>query len=75
MLTKISGYGSRATADKDYKKEKNKTVTPVKIDLDQMYKRQVQVTSWAGGEFVKGFSKDGREIFEYFNFCARKLSE
>lgn len=48
---------------KEDKKEKTKTIDPVKIDLDQIYKRQVQVTSYSGGEFVKGFSKDGKTIY------------
>ena len=49
--------------DKEEDKEKNKVITPVKIDLDNIYKRQVQVTSYAGGEFVDGFSKDGKTIY------------
>ncbi len=48
---------------KEDKKEKTKTVIPVKIDLDQIYKRQVQVTSFSGGEFVNGFSKDGKTVY------------
>ncbi len=60
---------------KDDKKEKSKTVTPVKIDLDQIYKRQVQVTSYAGGEFVNGFSKDGKTIYYRTGDASRGNSE
>jgi len=46
---------------KDDKKEE--AVVTVQIDLDKIYKRQVQVTSFTGGEFVNGFSKDGKTIY------------
>ena len=49
--------------DKKEADEKSKSVAPVQIDFDQIYKRQVQVTSTSGGEFVKDFSKDGKTIF------------
>lgn len=39
-----------------------KPVSPTIIDLADMHKRQVQVTSFPGGEFVNGFSKDGETI-------------
>ncbi|RUA08748.1 MAG: peptidase S41, partial [Flavobacteriia bacterium] len=48
---------------KDKDKKEGNTVKPVKIDLDQLHKRRVQVTSYTGGEFVKGFSKDGKTLY------------
>ncbi|MEN8125513.1 MAG: S41 family peptidase [Bacteroidota bacterium] len=47
----------------DKEKDKEKSVSPVIIDTDQIHKRQVQVTSYTGGEFVEGFSKDGKTIY------------
>ena len=47
----------------DKEKDKVESVLPVVIDIDQIHRRQVQVTSFTGGEFVKGFSKDGKTIF------------
>ena len=47
----------------DKEKVKVKSVSPVVIDVDQIHRRQVQVTSFTGGEFAKGFSKDGKTIF------------
>ncbi len=52
--------------DKDKKeddKKGSKTVKPLKIDLGQIHERRVQVTSYTGGEFVKGFSKDGKTLY------------
>ena len=47
---------------KEEEKEK-KTIPNVKIDLNEIYKRKVQVTSFSGGEFIEGFSKDGKTIY------------
>ena len=47
--------------DKD--KEVKKSVSPIVIDVNDIHKRQVQVTAFTGGEFVNGFSKDGETIF------------
>ena len=48
--------------DKEDDKKEDKSVPTVKIDTDQMHKRQVQVTSFTGGEFIEGFLKDGKTI-------------
>ena len=54
--------------DKDKKGEKEvakeKEITPITIDLDKIYERQVQVTRYSGGEFLQGISNDG-ETFYY----------
>ncbi len=49
--------------EEDKEKDKAKSVSPVVIDTDQIHKRQVQVTSFTGGEFAEGFSKDGKTIY------------
>ncbi|NER13927.1 PDZ domain-containing protein [Leptobacterium flavescens] len=50
------------TASKD-KKEGQKEVKPVTIDFDNIYERQVQVTSYTGGEFAQLISNDGKTIY------------
>ncbi|NAS30057.1 PDZ domain-containing protein [Flavobacteriaceae bacterium R38] len=52
------------------KSEKNKgkskdseEVKPITIDFDNLYERQVQVTSYTGGEFAQAISKDGKTIY------------
>ena len=49
--------------DKDEDKEKEDIVEPVKIDLDGIYKRLVQVTSLPGDEGNLVFSKDGKTLY------------
>ncbi|GGD25570.1 tricorn protease [Hyunsoonleella pacifica] len=49
-------------ADKD-KKDKTPKVKPVAIDFDDIHERQVQVTSYVGGEFGQLFSKDSKTIY------------
>ncbi|TXG35373.1 S41 family peptidase [Seonamhaeicola maritimus] len=46
--------------DKDGKKDK---VEPVVIDFQDIHERQVQVTSFVGGEFGRLFSKDSKTIY------------
>jgi tricorn protease len=46
--------------DKKDSKEKMKDIT---IDFDDIHKRQVQVTSFVGGEFGQYISKDGKTIY------------
>ncbi|MGC6429449.1 MAG: S41 family peptidase [Jejuia sp.] len=50
---------------KDDKNKKYKTpkVKPVIIDFDDIHERQVQVTSYVGGEFGQLFSKDSKTIY------------
>ena len=43
--------------------EKEEVVKNITIDFDDIHERQVQVTSFAGSEFVQGISKDGKTIF------------
>ncbi|UOB17133.1 S41 family peptidase [Abyssalbus ytuae] len=45
------------------KKERNKKTSPVIIDLEDIYERQVQVTNYSGGEFLQGISKDGKTFY------------
>lgn len=47
--------------DKKDKKDTKKVI--VTIDTDNIYQRQVKVTSFAGGEFAKAISKDGKTIY------------
>ncbi len=52
----------------DNTSEKHKTtnadkIDDIVIDFDNIYERQVQVTSFAGGEFGQFFSKDGKTIY------------
>lgn len=49
--------------DKKSNGEADKTEKPLKIDLEDIHLRQVQVTNYSGGEFIQGFSKDGKTIF------------
>lgn len=48
--------------DKD-KKDKTPKVKNVVIDFDDIHERQVQVTSFVGGEFGQLFSKDSKTIY------------
>lgn len=48
--------------DKD-KKDKSPKVKDVVIDFDDIHERQVQVTSFVGGEFGQLFSKDSKTIY------------
>lgn len=50
---------------KDDKSKKDKTpkVKDVVIDFDDIHERQVQVTSYVGGEFGQLFSKDSKTIY------------
>jgi len=51
-------------ADNDKKDSKAKeAVKEITIDFDDIYKRQVQVTSFVGGEFARYISKDGKTIY------------
>ncbi|ETN95694.1 S41 family peptidase [Zhouia amylolytica] len=50
--------------DKDKDKKKEKKVKDIQIDFDEIYRRQIQVTSFTGGEFLSTISKDG-ETFYY----------
>ncbi|WP_203257951.1 S41 family peptidase [Hyunsoonleella ulvae] len=45
------------------KKDKKQPVVPVVIDFDDIHERQVQVTSYVGGEFGQLFSKDSKTIY------------
>ncbi len=45
------------------KKDKTPKVNPVVIDFDDIHERQVQVTSFTGGEFGQLFSKDSKTIY------------
>jgi len=52
--------------NKDEKKDKKdgkEKVKDITIDFDDIHKRQVQVTSYAGGEFGQFISKDGKTIY------------
>lgn len=49
---------------KDGKEDEEKDdEKPVLIDFEDIHERQVQVTSFAGGEFGQAFSKDGETIY------------
>ncbi|MCF7560167.1 S41 family peptidase [Sabulilitoribacter multivorans] len=51
-------------SDKDSKDKKKKdAVKDVVIDFQDIHERQVQVTSFVGGEFGQLFSKDGKTIY------------
>ncbi|TYA78550.1 S41 family peptidase [Seonamhaeicola marinus] len=45
------------------KKDKKAIVNPVVIDFEDIHERQVQVTSYVGGEFGQLFSKDSKTIY------------
>ena len=50
--------------DKDEKKDKDKdSKVVVSIDFDNIHERQVQVTSYTGGEYAQAISKDGKTIY------------
>ena len=52
--------------NKDEKKDKKdgkEKVKDITIDFDDIHKRQVQVTSYVGGEFGQYISKDGKTIY------------
>jgi C-terminal processing protease CtpA/Prc len=50
--------------DKDKKDDKSKDlVKDITIDFDNIYERQIQVTSFVGGEFARFISKDGKTIY------------
>lgn len=51
--------------DEDEKEDKSKTETvlPLKIDLENIHERKFQVTGFAGGEFLRAISKDGKKFY------------
>ncbi|MDO5981485.1 S41 family peptidase [Flavivirga spongiicola] len=49
--------------DKDDKEKEKDIVEDVVIDFQDIHERQVQVTSFVGGEFGAAFSKDGKTIY------------
>lgn len=49
--------------DEKDKKDKTPKVDPVRIDFEDIHERQVQVTSYVGGEFGQLFSKDSKTIY------------
>ncbi|TBN06362.1 PDZ domain-containing protein [Hyunsoonleella flava] len=49
--------------DDKTKKDKKPKVKPTVIDFDDIHERQVQVTSYVGGEFGQLFSKDSKTIY------------
>ncbi len=52
------------TKDKDKDEDETKDVIkPIRIDFEDIYERQVQVTSYVGGEFAQFISKDGETIY------------
>lgn len=55
----------KASEGKDAKKDDKKEdkVADITIDFEDIHERQQQVTSYTGGEFITGFSKDGKTIF------------
>ena len=48
---------------KDDKNSKSKAVKDITIDFEDIHQRQVQVTSFVGGEFAQYISKDGNTIY------------
>ncbi|WP_299551383.1 S41 family peptidase [Seonamhaeicola sp.] len=50
-------------SDKKDKEAKKDKVKPVVIDFQDIHERQVQVTSFVGGEFGRLFSKDSKTIY------------
>lgn len=50
-------------ADSKDKKSKDKKEVVVKIDFENIYERQVQVTSFTGGEYATAVSNDGETIY------------
>ncbi|MFK5878448.1 MAG: PDZ domain-containing protein, partial [Flavobacteriaceae bacterium] len=51
--------------DKDKKEDDSEDdkIADITIDFEDIYNRQVQVTSYTGGEFLETFSKDGKTIY------------
>ena len=49
--------------EKKDKKDSKEKVKDITIDFDDIHKRQVQVTSFVGGEFGQYISKDGKTIY------------
>ncbi len=49
--------------DKKSEDKKEESVADITIDFEDIYNRQVQVTSYTGGEFLQDFSKDGKTIY------------
>lgn len=43
--------------------EKKEEIKDVIIDFEAIHERQIQVTSFTGGEFAQAFSKDGKTIY------------
>ena len=58
------GKGNKNEDDKskDDKNEKE-TVKDIVINFQDIHERQIQVTSFTGGEFGRAFSKDGKTIY------------
>lgn len=54
--------GDNGKKGEDGKKDKDK-VEDVVINFQDIHERQVQVTSFTGGEFGQAFSKDGKSIY------------
>lgn len=59
---KDKGQDKDKDKDKNKEKEKDKKVI-VQIDFDKIHERQVQVTSYTGGEYASAVSKDGKTIY------------
>lgn len=59
---KKSKEKSEKGKDKEEKDDKN-SVEDIVIDFNDIHERQVQVTSFAGGEFGQLFSKDSKTIY------------
>lgn len=49
--------------DKDDEEKQKDVVEDISIDFQDIHERQVQVTSFVGGEFGRSFSKDGKTIY------------
>jgi tricorn protease len=49
--------------ENDDKNSKSKAVKDIVIDFEDIHQRQVQVTSFVGGEFAQYISKDGKTIY------------
>ncbi|MGZ0017490.1 S41 family peptidase [Yeosuana sp. AK3] len=62
--TKEDKKDKKKDTDKDKKEDKSKeAVKDITIDFDNIYERQVQVTSFVGGEFGRYISNDGKIIY------------
>ncbi|MFD1315842.1 S41 family peptidase [Namhaeicola litoreus] len=44
-------------------KDKAETVMPLQIDLEKIHERKEQVTGFAGGEFLRAISQDGKKFY------------